>query len=136
MAKAKKDFSTAKLGPVYDSIAEAIAAPEDVEAPEVDTAPDTQEPHETQRKRRRTEYTEQEKQDHKNARKTQGRPGIKIARLNLAISPEMYDYVRIMARVRGEAMGDFIDRALREDMERYKDLYQEAHSFIERMDGR
>lgn len=134
MASKKKDFSAANMGPVYDTIAEATAEPAD--APEVDATPDTQETEEPQRQRRRTVYTEQEKQDHRNARKTQGRPGIKITRLNLAISPEMYEYVKIMARVRGEAMGDFIERALREDMERHKDLYQEAHSFIERMDGR
>ena len=130
MASKKKDFSAANMGPVYDTIAEATA-----DAPEVDAAPDTQETGEPQRQRRRTVYTEQEKQEHMNAHKTQGRPGIKIARLNLAISPEMFEYVRIMSRVRGEAMGNFIDRALREDMERYKDLYQEARSFIDRMGG-
>lgn len=150
-ARKKQDFSTANMEPVYSSMAEAIAAPEAADAPgksdkpapqgvadvpEVENAPITQEAQQPKRIRRPSRpYTAQEVQELTEEGMTQGRKGLKLPRINLAFKVDVYNYVRTMSRVRGQSISDFLDSALRENMERNKDIYQEAQDFIKRMGG-
>lgn len=130
----KKDFSSVNTNRVYNAIAEATAEPEQVqEAAAVLPEPAAQEAQEAQedkrkRKNRRT-YTEQEAAEIMQTMQTAGRKGIKLARINLAFRPDVYDYVLTMSRVRGETMTQFIDKVLREHMEQHTDIYNKAIEF-------
>ncbi len=110
---AKKDFSTIGAQKVKSTIEQA-----------------TQEmqPAQENRKTRRT-YTEQEAQEFLNAMNTTGRKGLKLPRINVAFAPDLYDYIRTMARAAGMNYTDFINTVLRQHMEENGDKYKRAIEF-------
>ncbi len=113
---AKKDFSKANTGRVYDAIAEATAAP------------DQQQTQEAQQGRKT--YTEEQAQEMREAGTTQGRKGCKAVRINMAFPPEMHDFIRTMARVRGESITDFTNFVFSQYMKDNADLYERAKAFL------
>lgn len=117
MAK-PKNFSQINTDRVYNTIAEATAEPDIQE---------TQEVQETRKPRK--EYTAQERLDFLQEMKTAGRKGVKLPRINLAFSPDVYEYIQIMSRVRGESMTAFVNIALRQHIEEHRDLYDKAIEF-------
>ena len=116
MAKAKKDFTAVNTGRVYNAIETATAEP----AP----AP-------IARRSRSEEPTAQEIKLAREQNKTQGRKGVKAIRINMAFTPEVHDYIRIMARVRGESVTEFTNYVFRQSMEQNADLYDQAKAFRE-----
>ena len=114
--KQETDFT----GKVQSTIAEATAAPAQ-EAQEVQEAQEA-------RKERRT-YTEKETADYSNDRKTAGRKGMKLPRINLAFSPALYDYIRTMARAAGMSYTDFCNLVLQQHMDAHADEYKQAVKF-------
>lgn len=113
---AKKDLTQINTGRFYNSIENATA--------------ETQEEQEAQqgRKPRRT-YTEQEAQEIMQSLKTSGRKGLKLPRINLAFSPEIYEYIKTMSRVSGQSMTDFINAALQQHLNEHRDIYEKAIEF-------
>ena len=105
-----KDFKGINAGKVKSAIEEA-----------------TQEPQET-RKERKT-YTEQEAQGYINDGKTSGRKGLRLRRINMAFTPDTYDYIHTMSRVRGESMTDFVNKLVREHLQANADTYKKAIEF-------
>ena len=116
----KKDFSNVNTGRVYGTIAEATAEPEQQEAQEVQQT----------RKARKT-YTEQEQQEFRAAGATKGRKGCKAIRINMAFTPEVHEYIKVMARVRGESITDFTNYIFTRSMEENAETYQKAREFME-----
>ena len=114
---AKKDFSKLNTGRVYDAIAEATAEPE---RPAED-APRQRAAHRP--------YTEAEKQAYQRAAKTQGRPGCKMERINLAFTPDNDEYVKVMASVRGQSMTEFVNHIIAMNMEENAALFAQAKAF-------
>lgn len=112
---AKKDF-TAHL---QDAITEATADAQEVE--------EAQEKLKA-RKTRKT-YTAQEANTFLQDRKTTGRKGIKLPRINLAFNPELYDYCRTMARAAGVSYTDFINTVLQQHMDEHAKAYKQAIEF-------
>ena len=120
---AKKDFTKVNTGRVYDTIAAATAEQEQ-------NISQNQETQETQEKRKeRRTYNEQEALEFMQKLKTSGRKGVKLPRINLAFSPDIYDYIQTMSRVRGENMTQFVNLALRQHMEENRDIYEKAIEF-------
>ena len=111
----KKDFTAANTGRVYSTIEEATAEPEQ----------ETQQAQEEQNKQE-----EQKPQKAKKAQGTQGRKGYKAIRINMAFSPEVYEYIKTMARVRGENVTEFTNFVFSQSMEKNADLYNQAKKFI------
>lgn len=110
---AKKDFSNLNTGRVYDAIAEATAEPE-----------------EQQRSKDRSNlYTEEQRAEYARQGRTQGRPGCKMARINLAFYGEQYEYVKIMSKVRGETMTQFINHIIETSMKDNAETYEKAKAF-------
>lgn len=109
---AKKDFTQVKTEPVYDEIAEA-------------TAEDT-------RKDRKT-YTEEEAEKFKSSLKTGGRKGLKLPRINLALTPENYDYVKVMSSVTGATLAEFINAEIEKSLNKNRDIYEQAVTFREKI---
>ena len=131
---AKRDFSQINTNRVYETIAAATAETGQVisEAADeiVSSVHDTQEVQEEKKKRKeRKTYTEQEAAEILQTMQTAGRKGVKLARINLAFRPDVYNYVLTMSRVRGETMTQFIDKVLREHMEQHTDIYSKAIEF-------
>ena len=61
--------------------------------------------------------------------KTTGRKGVKLPRINLAFSPDVYDYVRTMSKASGLTYTEFINRILQDHMESHADTYKQAIKF-------
>lgn len=112
MAAAKKDFTGTKSR-MQSAIAEATQEPA---------------PAHKEYKERKT-YTEQDAQQYLDAQDTSGRKGLKLPRINMAFSPQNYDYIQTMARVRGETLTTFVNRILDESREKNNELYQSAIEF-------
>ena len=107
MAK-KQDYSKINTGNIYsDAIAEA-----------------TQEK-QGKYKERKT-YDAQEAAEYANKLNTSGRKGLKLPRVNLALAPDMYDYVKTMSKASGLTYTEFIDRILRDHKEKHGDAYNKA----------
>lgn len=110
----KKDFTQVNTGRVYSAITEATAEPE-------------QQPKEAQAPR--TAYTADKVEEMRQAGTTQGRKGCKAVRINMAFTPEVHEYIKTMARVRGESVTDFTNYVFRQSMEDNAALYEKAKAF-------
>ena len=107
MAPAKrKDFSNISTERVYNTINNATAEPKE-----------------------RPVYTEEQAEQFKQAGKTEGRKGVKMPRINFALSSTNYSYVQTMSRVMGLTMTDFINIAIAEHQKNHADIYQKAKEF-------
>lgn len=111
---AKKDFTNANTGRVYDAIADA-------------TAQDTQEVHE--RKARRT-YSDAETQDALDTLSTQGRKGMKALRINMAFAPELHSYIQTMSKVKGQTLTEFVNEIVRQHYEQNRETFEKAQELI------
>ncbi len=112
MAKTK-DFSHISTGRVYEKIAEATAG----------------EPQEKPKRARKQTYTEEETQELLMTMKTVGHKGVKLPRINVAFAPDVYNYITIMAQVRGQTTTQFINHVLRLNMEENRAIYEKAIEF-------
>lgn len=140
MAPKKKDFSGVNVNPVYSAIAEATAAEQLPGQMAIDTtgaiieetpAADAQEVIEEQKKQykaRRT-YTEAEAQEALENLQTSGKKGVKLPRINLAFTPANYEFIKIMAQVRGQNLTEFVNDVLKEARESHADIYEQAIAF-------
>lgn len=114
-----KDFKGINAGKVKSTIAEATQE-----------APDTQEIQETPRKNKpRKTYTTQEAAEFSNSLKTAGRKGVKLPRINLAFTPEVYDYIKTMSKAAGLTYTEFVNHILQAHKEEHADVYQQAINF-------
>ena len=101
-----KDFKGISAGKVKSTIAEATQ-----EAPK-------------KNKERKT-YTAQEAQEFSNSLQTKGRKGVKLPRINLAFTPEIYQYVKAMSKASGLTYTEFIDHILQAHKAEHEEAYQQ-----------
>lgn len=110
---AKKDFSGISTGRVYQTIEEATQ-----EAPKKDSnIVNTK------------IYTREEAMQFLEDMKTSGRKGLKLPRINMAFTPQIYDYCKTMAQVSGISVTAFINLALDTHLQQHKDIYEKALEF-------
>ena len=124
----KKDFSGVNVKPVYNTIADATAEP-------VQETQQTQEEQDTKQRKARRTYTEEEKQGYRWEGKTQGRKGIFKHRINMGFSDEIHEYIKTMARARGEDMTVFCNAVFQQHMEENRDKYEQAKEMIKAFKG-
>lgn len=122
----KKDFTQASTKRVYDAITEATQ--EAPETPEVQ-----EEPKPKKRYKDRKEYTEEDAAAFLDSFQSAGRKGLKLPRINLAFTPENYEYIRTMARVRGESYTTFVNWLIKTHKDENLNMYEKAHEFIDNM---
>lgn len=114
---AKKDFNEIETDNIFaDTIAEATA--ELVEPP-------------LERQKQGQLPTKAFADEARRQGRTQGRAGCGANRINMAFTPEVYEFVRTMSRVRGETMTKFVNHIIAQSMEQYNDIYQQALKFKE-----
>lgn len=56
----------------------------------------------------------------------------KDPRLNLALKPELYDYVVTMAGLRGESVTEYLNQLITANREKNLDIYQAAKALAEK----
>lgn len=88
-------------------------------------------PAEIPRRSRNEAYTEEEIQTARAQGRTQGRKGVKAVRINMAFAPDVHQYIKVMARARGESVTEFTNYVFRQSMEKNADLYEQMKSFVD-----
>ncbi len=83
---------------------------------------------ETTRKERKT-YSAAEAEQIKANLASQGRKGVKVDRINMAFTPENYDYVKTMAAIKGQTMTQFLNDIVGQSLKKNKKLYEQAKEF-------
>lgn len=111
----KKDFSGVNVNPVYDAIAEAVDEKRAAGG--------------KKKYKPRKTYTEEEAAAAMDSLQSAGRKGVKLPRINLAFTPANYEFVKIMAQVRGQNLTEFVNDILREARESHADVYNKAIEF-------
>lgn len=70
--------------------------------------------------------SKEEAEERKAAMRTQGKKGAKLTRINAAFTPENIQYIKIMGRIRGESMSEFINHVLDKHREDNAEFYAQA----------
>lgn len=116
---AKKDFTAAAAATMKNNIVEA----QDTTATEELTD------NPVKRRKSRKTYSEEEKQEFMSIGATSGRKGTKLSRINMAFTPENYDFIQTMAKVRGETLTSFVNDMVAKYREEHGELYKKAIEF-------
>lgn len=58
--------------------------------------------------------------------KTQGKKGIKLPRINMAFTPENYNYIKTMAAVNGSSLSEYLNTIITKDLQANKKLYNKV----------
>ena len=74
---------------------------------------------------------DQEVFDASEERHTQGRKGMKLPRMNIALTPSQFDFVRVMSRIQGISMTNYIGYLISKEMKNNADVYQKAKELID-----
>lgn len=107
----KKDFTQVNTNAVYSAIAEATQSGQ---------------------KERKT-YTQEEAAAYISEGKTKGRKGVKMPRINLAVTPECFDYVRIMSKATGQTYQEFMQEVIKQHMESHAETYKKAQELLQEL---
>ena len=78
-------------------------------------------------------FIPQEEQQAQDTLHTQGRKGMKAARINMAFTPENYDFIRVMAGIRGESMTNFVNYVIEENRRTNGAKYEQAKAITDDM---
>lgn len=70
-----------------------------------------------------------EKKQRINTRRTQGRRGCSMPRINTGYNLDAYNYIRVMARVTGKTMSQFVNDIVNEHRLTHIDTYNKALAF-------
>lgn len=66
--------------------------------------------------------------------KTQGKRGMQLPRMNMAFTPSNYDFIKVMAAIRGQSMTAYVNAVLEAERERNGDKYQAAKALVDSID--
>lgn len=117
----KKDFSELNCARLQDKIEDATAELAPVPIP---------------KRSRSTPPTVEEVQTCRERGTTQGRKGIRATRINMAFQPDVHEYIRTMARVRGETVTQFTNYVFRQSLINNADLYDQAKQFLKNFNNK
>lgn len=73
--------------------------------------------------REQSEPTQEEIQQRQSSGRTQGRKGCGQHRINLAFTPESYDFIQIVSVVSGQTMTQFINQIIDKYRREHSDVY-------------
>lgn len=77
----------------------------------------------------------EEQQERAAKLKTQGRKGCKAVRINTAFTPENHEYVKVMSKISGKTMTEFINVCIQVHREAHPEVYEQAKALIAAMEG-
>ena len=119
-----KDFSNLNTGRAMQQMQTAQGA---------HVAQEVQEVHEKQEKQRkpRKRYTPEEAQKIlESGRNAKGLGGVKMPRMNMAFTPQNYDFIATLATARGQNYTEFVNHMVDLYREQYKEQYEQAKAFL------
>lgn len=64
------------------------------------------------------------------ARKTQGKAGMKLERMNMGFSGENYEFLRVMAGIHKMSITKYVNHLIEEERRRSADLYNKAKDLM------
>lgn len=126
---ARKDFSNINTNNVYDTLAEATARP--VEAKQepiiVEPVPQAQATQVIQVADIVNAVLDraEQKAEQKHTKRT------KSKRINMAFTDDNYQFIKTLAKVRGQTITDFVNDVIENSREQNKETYQKAKEFLE-----
>ena len=75
--------------------------------------------------------TVQSTQERQEALKTQGKKGAKAQRINMAFTPSNMDYMRVLSKIKGQTLTQFVNELIAKEREANADAYEKAKFIIE-----
>lgn len=76
------------------------------------------------------ETPEAEKATRKATMKTQGKKGCGQARINMAFTPDNYQFIKVMSKIRGETLTEFTNHCIDEYRREHPKQYAQAQEII------
>lgn len=119
-----KDFSNLNTGRAMQQMQTAQGAHVAQEVQEV------QEKQEKQRKPRKRYTPEEAQKILESGRNAKGLGGVKMPRMNMAFTPQNYDFIATLATARGQNYTEFVNHMVDLYREQYKDQYEQAKAFL------
>ncbi len=83
------------------------------------------------RKGQQGEASPEEAAERASELRTQGRKGCKAVRINMAFTPENYQFIQIVSRVYGKTMTGFANQVIERYRKEHPELYEKAKELIE-----
>ena len=77
----------------------------------------------------RREWDEETGAEYLDSLETAGRKGLKLARINMAFSPDNYQYIQVMSKACGESLTQFVNRIIKLSRENNAEAYEQALNF-------
>lgn len=77
----------------------------------------------------RKEWNEETGAEYLDSLETAGRKGLKLPRINMAFSPDNYQYVQTMSKACGESLTQFVNRIIKLSRENNAEAYEQAKNF-------
>ena len=122
-----KDFSNLNTGRAMQQMQTAQGAQIAQEVQDKQEKPVTQEKQRKPRKR----YTPEEAQKIlESGRNAKGLGGVKMPRMNMAFTPQNYDFIATLATARGQNYTEFVNHMVDLYREQYKEQYEQAKAFL------
>lgn len=73
----------------------------------------------------------QEAHDRANNLQTQGRKGCKATRINMAFTPDNHEFIKVMARIKGETMTEFTNYVIERYRTEHPEIFEQAKAIID-----
>lgn len=73
----------------------------------------------------------QEVQERQEAQQTQGKKGAKMQRINMAFTPSNIDFIRVMAKIKGQTMTQFVNEILDNQRQEVGEVYEQAKKLVD-----
>jgi len=77
---------------------------------------------------------EQDALDAQEALATRGKKGVKLPRINMAFTPSNYDYIRVMAAIRGQSMTQYVNAIIERERKANGEAYEKAWEIVSRQE--
>ncbi len=103
----KKDFAGINTGRVYNSIEQA-----------------------TSQKGQQGTASPQEQEERAADLRTQGRKGCKATRINMAFTPDNYEFIKVMAKASGKTMTEFTNLVIAAYQREHPEIMEQARAFL------
>ena len=86
-------------------------------------------------KRKQGRLTPAEQKAYIESGKTQGRTGLALPRIHMAMTPANYEMVMVLSKLKGMTYTKFVNKVLDEYREKNKEVIEEAKAFTDKLEG-
>jgi len=73
----------------------------------------------------------QDAQERLDTLRTQGVQGLKSMRINMAFTPANSDFIRVMSKIHGQSMTQYVNSVIEAERERNGDKYKKAKALVD-----